>query len=250
MTTDALKDPRCPYCKHPVLGDFAQGVEGRYHGRCVMPPDVTTHVAGTLSVSQENASIHVDISEPAKHELTEDDTALQGEFLELLAGRLKAGAIEHGNASFDKEVPETVDEIMEELIDIPGWIYTMWVHLNRRMHGILVSIAKVKMAMQLIAALDAYEMCREHGHDTAGAWNRVLQCREYYVAVNKRAEETRAVLSSPKSTIEQAIAQIKAAGFDSNDPDAMRMAAEELLDMNSIHKGKIDSIAAHFNLYT
>lgn len=32
------KDPRCPFCGRPVIGEGVVGEEGTYHGACVQPP--------------------------------------------------------------------------------------------------------------------------------------------------------------------------------------------------------------------
>lgn len=32
------RDPRCPYCGRPVIGEHITGLEGHYHPECVRPP--------------------------------------------------------------------------------------------------------------------------------------------------------------------------------------------------------------------
>ena len=47
-------------------------------------------------------------------------------FLAALRDRLALGAKEYGNASFDREFSELVDEILQEDIDRAGWSYIIW----------------------------------------------------------------------------------------------------------------------------
>jgi len=53
-------------------------------------------------------------------------------FLDALAARLEVGALEYGNASFDKPMATTSAELEAEALDIAGWAYVMWVQLRRR----------------------------------------------------------------------------------------------------------------------
>lgn len=59
---------------------------------------------------------------------------LQLEFLARLESRLVAGAQEYGDASFDR--PDTVDELLDEILDIAGWAFIVWVQLRRRLEGL------------------------------------------------------------------------------------------------------------------
>lgn len=45
--------------------------------------------------------------------------------------RLEVGRVEYGDKSFSRPPTELADEIEEELLDIPGWSYVLWVQLRR-----------------------------------------------------------------------------------------------------------------------
>jgi len=52
-------------------------------------------------------------------------------FIAALRPRLYVGAQTYGDASFERALPETADEIMQELLDVAGWAWIAWVRLKR-----------------------------------------------------------------------------------------------------------------------
>jgi len=61
---------------------------------------------------------------------------LQLEFLALLSERLDRGREEYGDTSFDRPIPATVREIEEELLDVAGWVFVLWVQMGKRMAAV------------------------------------------------------------------------------------------------------------------
>lgn len=55
------------------------------------------------------------------------------EFFRQIRERLKAGAREYGDASFQRPDAELHREIEEEILDIAGWSYVLWVKLRERL---------------------------------------------------------------------------------------------------------------------
>ncbi|MFH2001840.1 MAG: hypothetical protein ABIK28_19310, partial [Planctomycetota bacterium] len=63
------------------------------------------------------------------------------EFTTAITARLEAGRREYGNSSFTRPLPELADEVMEELLDVCGWSYLIWL----RVGGIKRRIEKMEM---------------------------------------------------------------------------------------------------------
>jgi len=61
---------------------------------------------------------------------TDIDPALD-RFVTRLRARLNAGSIEYGNASFERPAAELIDEIQQELEDVAGWGFLLWLRLSR-----------------------------------------------------------------------------------------------------------------------
>lgn len=59
---------------------------------------------------------------------------LQEEFFSALAARLDEGRRTYGDASLRRPVPELRGEIEQELLDICGWSYVLWLRV-RTMKG-------------------------------------------------------------------------------------------------------------------
>jgi hypothetical protein len=53
------------------------------------------------------------------------------EFLIALHRRLDRGAAEYGDGSFARPVPELVGELENEVLDLAGWAYVLFVRLRR-----------------------------------------------------------------------------------------------------------------------
>lgn len=52
-------------------------------------------------------------------------------YMDLVGSRLNHGAVEYGEASFERPILELITEIKEELADVAGWSWIMWHRLNR-----------------------------------------------------------------------------------------------------------------------
>ncbi len=53
------------------------------------------------------------------------------EFAARVAKRLDAGKREYGDSSFRRPRAELLDEVQEELLDVCGWSYILWIRLER-----------------------------------------------------------------------------------------------------------------------
>lgn len=60
----------------------------------------------------------------------DEQVRLQGEFLDRLAERLHAGRREYGDASLVREDAELIGEIEEELLDVAGWAFVLWLRVR------------------------------------------------------------------------------------------------------------------------
>jgi hypothetical protein len=47
-------------------------------------------------------------------------------FVTQIGQRLERGRVAYGDSSFAKPLPQLVDEIQEELLDVAGWAFVMW----------------------------------------------------------------------------------------------------------------------------
>jgi len=52
-------------------------------------------------------------------------------FTTRLRARLDAGAREYGSTTFERPAAELIDEIQQELEDVAGWGFVLWVRLDR-----------------------------------------------------------------------------------------------------------------------
>lgn len=55
---------------------------------------------------------------------------LEDEFVERLRARLDAGRREYGAVSFERPPDELRGEIEEELLDVAGWAFVLWVRVR------------------------------------------------------------------------------------------------------------------------
>ena len=62
------------------------------------------------------------------------------EFMEAIRQRLEKGKKEYGDSSFTRPPPELAEEIEEEILDICGWAFFLWL----RMHNIKSFLTKIK----------------------------------------------------------------------------------------------------------
>lgn len=53
------------------------------------------------------------------------------EFRDRMRNRLEAGAIEYGDASFTRPARLLSNEIEEELLDVVGWAFMLWVRVRK-----------------------------------------------------------------------------------------------------------------------
>lgn len=56
---------------------------------------------------------------------------LEERFITALRARLDAGRREYGPASFTRSPLEVRKEIEEELLDVAGWAFVLWVRIHR-----------------------------------------------------------------------------------------------------------------------
>lgn len=61
---------------------------------------------------------------------TEEQIRLQREFLDQLADRLAAGRLEYGDASLRRAPAALRGEIEEELLDVCGWSFVLWLRVR------------------------------------------------------------------------------------------------------------------------
>jgi hypothetical protein len=66
-------------------------------------------------------------------------TDLIEDFTSRVKERLRAGAVEYGDASFGRSMPSTAQEILQEIEDVAGWAFVMWVQMRRRLAGVLLA---------------------------------------------------------------------------------------------------------------
>jgi hypothetical protein len=52
-------------------------------------------------------------------------------FVALLEKKLDVGAQQYGDASFSKHGVKIIDDVMEELMDVCGWSFVLYVKVNR-----------------------------------------------------------------------------------------------------------------------
>jgi hypothetical protein len=58
------------------------------------------------------------------------------QFLSHIKTRLDAGAAAYGDQSFNRPVLNTTEEILQEIEDIAGWSFVLWVQAKRRLAGV------------------------------------------------------------------------------------------------------------------
>ena len=68
-----------------------------------------------------------------------EEKDLRLEFLDRVAVRLEKGATEYGNANLELPTPGTAKEILEEVLDLAGWAYVLWVQMTRRLERLEVA---------------------------------------------------------------------------------------------------------------
>jgi hypothetical protein len=53
------------------------------------------------------------------------------EFMAAIQQRLKKGAVEYGDASLSRPPSELAEEIEEELLDVCGWAFFLWLKIRK-----------------------------------------------------------------------------------------------------------------------
>jgi len=53
------------------------------------------------------------------------------DFMETIRKRLEAGKREYGDSSFTRPASELAGEIEEELLDVAGWAFFLWLRIQR-----------------------------------------------------------------------------------------------------------------------
>lgn len=62
---------------------------------------------------------------------TPERKRLEAKFFLALRARLAKGDVEYGDKSFDS--PLLPEEILEEIVDIAGWAFVLWVQMQERL---------------------------------------------------------------------------------------------------------------------
>lgn len=62
----------------------------------------------------------------------------------MLRKRWKAGAREYGDRSFFRSPLETVDQVLDEVADIAGWAFVLWVQLKLRLENAVLSALAIE----------------------------------------------------------------------------------------------------------
>ncbi len=52
------------------------------------------------------------------------------EYSQQLLDRLKAGAKQYGDVSYERAAGDLVEEIQQELLDVSGWAFILWTRLE------------------------------------------------------------------------------------------------------------------------
>ena len=84
------------------------------------------------------------------------DLGLQ-RFLEGVHARLKQGAAEYGNESFERNRQATITEVLTEQLDTAGWLFVLWVQV--RTHAKRIELKKDVLArfqLQFLTAISTW----------------------------------------------------------------------------------------------
>jgi len=65
-----------------------------------------------------------------------DPMAAWPEFMEAIKKRLEAGKREYGDSSFTRSASELAGEIEEELLDVAGWAFFLWLKIKEMEHSL------------------------------------------------------------------------------------------------------------------
>lgn len=71
---------------------------------------------------------------------------LEQEFAARLFERWRRGAVERGDASFDRPLATTADEMLQEVEDIAGWAFVLWVQLRMRLQRVVLAANRLEGA--------------------------------------------------------------------------------------------------------
>ena len=74
---------------------------------------------------------------------------LQAVFLDEVARRLAAGGNEYGDSSLTRPLPDTAAEILEEALDMAGWVFPLWVKLRIRLQGLTLRADEIADAQDV-----------------------------------------------------------------------------------------------------
>jgi len=58
------------------------------------------------------------------------------EFMEAIKKRLETGKREYGDSSFTRPASELAGEIEEELLDVAGWAFFLWLKIKKMEHSL------------------------------------------------------------------------------------------------------------------
>lgn len=98
------------------------------------------------------------------------------QYMRLVRSRCEAGALEYGDASFQRSPGELLVEIQEEIADISGWAYVLYERVERLKELALQTSMEIGACYGCVAgctdAADAAEMIRSCTA-TDCRWHRV-----------------------------------------------------------------------------
>ena len=84
-----------------------------------------------------------------------DREQLQAEFVERLRQRWARGAREYGDRSFTRPLPETAEQILEEIEDVAGWSLIAWQQVRERLQHVedrAAALAAMQLRMEQLRA--------------------------------------------------------------------------------------------------
>lgn len=123
-------------------------------------------------------------------------------FIARLRQRLAAGAREYGDVSFTRPAAELIDEIQQELEDVCGWAFILWLRLDRQRAAASLSTAteQQSMARPLITGIEFTRASRAQARTGLLGWVSCILSGEIQldgIAV-RRTRAGRITLSFPE----------------------------------------------------
>ncbi len=83
-------------------------------------------------------------SKQAKRDRVAAGSDLRAEFVAKIAQRIERGAEEYGDQSFHESVPQTTEEILDEVLDVAGWAFVLWVQMRMKLERLELAASKME----------------------------------------------------------------------------------------------------------